>query len=45
MMQVILIGCLFGAVCAMGLLAAAPVRATIEEVIRRGGSPFPPGEP
>ena len=34
-----------GAMCAMGLWTAVSVRMTIDEVMRRGGRPFPPGEP
>jgi hypothetical protein len=44
-MQMVLLSCVFGAVCAMGLWAAVSVRATVDEVMRRGGRPFPPGEP
>lgn len=44
-MQAILLSCLFGAVCAMALWVAFSVRATVDEVMRRGGRPFPPGEP
>jgi predicted phage tail protein len=44
-MQIVLLGCLLGAGCAMALWASAAARATIEEIVRRGGTPFPPGEP
>jgi hypothetical protein len=43
--QIVLSGCLFGVVCAMGLWMSASVQATVGEIVRRGGSPFPPGEP
>jgi hypothetical protein len=44
-MQIVLLSCLFGAVCAMGLWASVSTLPTIDEITRRGGSPFPPGEP
>jgi hypothetical protein len=44
-MQVILLSCLLGAGCAMAVWAIVNVHATIDEVVRRGGRPFPPGEP
>ncbi len=44
-MQMVLLSCLFGAVCAMGLWAVVSAHATIDEIVRRGGRPFPPGEP
>jgi len=43
-MQIVFLSCLFGAMCAMGLWASASVHATIDEIVRRGGWPFPPGE-
>lgn len=44
-MQLVFLSCLFGVGCAMGLWAALSARATIDEIVRRGGTPFPPGEP
>lgn len=44
-MQIVLLIIFFGAVCAMGLWASVSVRAIIDEIARRGGLPFPPGEP
>ena len=44
-MQIVLLGCLLGACGAMALLAATAADATIGEIVRRGGLPFPPGEP
>lgn len=44
-MQIVLLGCLLGAGCAMALWAVAAAHATIDEIVRRGGTPFPPGEP
>jgi hypothetical protein len=35
-MQTILLSCLFGVLCAMGLWAAVSARATMDQVIRRG---------
>lgn len=44
-MQVVFLSCLFGAGCAMALWAAFSAQATADEIVRRGGRPFPPGEP
>jgi hypothetical protein len=44
-MQVVFLGCFFGAGCAMVLWATSSVRAAADEILRRGGQPFPPGEP
>jgi hypothetical protein len=44
-MQVVIVSCVIGAMCAMGLWAAWSVQAAVDEVVRRGGRPFPPGEP
>jgi prolyl-tRNA editing enzyme YbaK/EbsC (Cys-tRNA(Pro) deacylase) len=44
-MLVFLLSCLFGAVCAVGLWTAFTAHTTIDEIVKRGGSPFPPGEP
>jgi hypothetical protein len=44
-MQIMLLSCLFGAGCAMGLWAVVSTHATIDEIVRRGGRPFPIGEP
>jgi len=44
-MLVLLLSCLFGAVCAVGLWTAFTANTTIDEIVKRGGTPFPPGEP
>jgi hypothetical protein len=44
-MKMVLLSLVFGAVCAMGAWAAMSAHATINEIVRRGGRPFPPGEP
>jgi hypothetical protein len=44
-MLLIVLSCLFGAAAGMTLWALAAGRATIDEIVRRGGRPFPPGEP
>jgi type III secretory pathway component EscT len=44
-MQIVLLGCLLGVCGAMTLWAATAADATIDEIVRRGGLPFPPGEP
>jgi len=44
-MQTVLLSCLFGAVCAMALRAAASAFATTDEMMRRAGKCFPPEEP
>jgi len=44
-MKFVLFSFLLGAICAMGAWAAVSTRATIEEIVRRGGRPFPTGEP
>ncbi|MGH6670603.1 MAG: hypothetical protein ACRECV_01345 [Xanthobacteraceae bacterium] len=44
-MHIIVLSGLFGAVCAMGSWAVVSAYATIDEIVRRGGRPFPPGEP
>jgi hypothetical protein len=44
-MQIVFLGCLLGAAGAMALWASAAARATIDEIVRRGGTPFPPGQP
>ena len=44
-MQAVFLGCFLAAGCAMVLLAASAVRAAADEIVRRGGEPFPPGQP
>lgn len=44
-MRFIVLSCLFGAGAAMALWASTAARATIDEIVRRGGRPFPVGEP
>lgn len=44
-MLVFLLSCLFGAVCAVGLWMTFTAHTTIDEIVKRGGTPFPPGEP
>jgi hypothetical protein len=44
-MKMVFLSLVFGAVCAMGAWAAMSAHATINEIVRRGGRPFPPGEP
>ena len=44
-MRFIVLSCLFGAGTAMALWASVTARATIDEIVRRGGRPFPPGQP
>ncbi len=44
-MLIFLLCCLFGAVLAVGLWTAVTARTTIDEIVKRGGTPFPPGEP
>jgi hypothetical protein len=44
-MLVFLLSCLFGAVCAVGFWTACTAHTTIDEIVKRGGIPFPPGEP
>jgi hypothetical protein len=44
-MQIVFLGCLLGAGGAMALWAAFAVRVAADEIMRRGGRPFPPGGP
>jgi hypothetical protein len=44
-MQIVFLSCLLGAGGAMALWAAFAVHAAADEIMRRGGRPFPPGEP
>lgn len=44
-MLFIVLSCLFGVATAMTLWAFDAGRTTIDEIVRRGGRPFPPGEP
>jgi hypothetical protein len=44
-MLFIVLSCLFGAAAAMTLWALDAGHTTIDEIVRRGGRPFPPGEP
>jgi hypothetical protein len=44
-MLIFLLSCLFGAVCVVGMWTAVTARTTIDDIIKRGGRPFPPGEP
>jgi hypothetical protein len=44
-MLFIVLSCLFGAAAAMTLWALDAGHSTIDEIVRRGGRPFPPGEP
>ena len=44
-MRFIILGCFFSIGTAMALWASAAAHATVEEIVRRGGRPFPPGEP
>ncbi|HTV36430.1 MAG TPA: hypothetical protein VMF12_08350 [Xanthobacteraceae bacterium] len=44
-MQVVFLSCFLGVGCAMALWAAFAVHATADEIVRRGGQPFPPGQP
>jgi hypothetical protein len=43
-MQIILLSCLFGAVCTMVLWAAGAASVTRERMMRRGGELAPPEE-
>ena len=43
-MLFIVLSCFFGAGTAMALWASVAARETIDEIVRRGGRPFPPGE-
>jgi hypothetical protein len=40
-MQVVVLGCLLGAGCVMGLWTAVAAHATINKTLRRGGRPVP----
>jgi hypothetical protein len=44
-MKIVLLSFLFGTICAAGTWATVSTHATIDEIMRRGGRPFPPGEP
>jgi len=44
-MQTVLLSCLYGAVCAMGLWAAVSACATMDEMTRRAGRRLPPEKP
>ncbi|HTV28571.1 MAG TPA: hypothetical protein VMF32_12375 [Xanthobacteraceae bacterium] len=44
-MKMLALSLILGAVCAMGAWAAVAAHETIDEIMRRGGRPFPPGEP
>jgi hypothetical protein len=44
-MLIFLLSCLFGAVCAVGVWTAITAHTTIDDIVKRGGTPFPPGEP
>lgn len=44
-MHMIVLSCVLGVACAMGAWAAFSAETTIDEIVRRGGRPFPPGEP
>jgi hypothetical protein len=44
-MKMFFLSLVLGAVCAMGAWAAVSAHTTIDEIMRRGGRPFPPGEP
>jgi hypothetical protein len=44
-MRFIVLSCLFGAATAVALWASFAARATIDEIVRRGGRPFPSGQP
>ncbi len=44
-MRFIVLSCLFGAGTAMAMWTPVAARATIGEIVRRGGRPFPFGEP
>lgn len=44
-MRIIFLSCFLGAGCAMALWAAVAAHAAIDEIVQRGGRPFPPGEP
>jgi len=44
-MKIVLLSFLLGAICAAGAWTAVSAHATTNEIMRRGGRPFPPGEP
>jgi hypothetical protein len=44
-MKMVLLSLILGAICAMGAWVAVSAHATIDEIVRRGGRPFPIGEP
>lgn len=44
-MQILFVSCFLGAAWAMGVWVSLSAHATIDEIVRRGGRPFPPGEP
>jgi hypothetical protein len=44
-MKIAVLKFVLGVVCAIGVWAMASTDETIEEIVRRGGRPFPPGEP
>ncbi len=43
-MQIIFLSCFFGVGSAMGIWVVLSAHATADEIVRRGGRPFPPGE-
>jgi hypothetical protein len=44
-MQIFFLSCLFGVGSAMGIWVILSAQATVDDIVRHGGRPFPPGEP
>jgi hypothetical protein len=44
-MQIIFLSCFLGVGAAMGIWVVLSTHATFDEIMRRGGRPFPTGEP
>jgi hypothetical protein len=44
-MLMVVLSCVFGALGAMAVWAAMSVRSTVDEIMRRGGEPYPIQEP
>jgi hypothetical protein len=44
-MQIFFFSCFLGIGSAMGIWVVLSVHDTVDEIVRRGGRPFPAGEP